>query len=77
MHIVHMIDRTMLKSRLGNKSCFDKKVMELLFPYSRRKHFLLFLVTYGFIPYKGLCLQETDHTLFNVYDLNRYVMSFL
>ena len=72
-----IIENTLLESRLKGNSCFDKEAMNLLFPYPRRKDFLLFLVQSGYIPYNNTYICESNHKLFDVYDLDRTIMSYL
>ena len=73
----NIIDNTVLFDRLNGKSCFDKKAMCKLFTYDRRKNFLKFLVESGFVPYQGKHLQDTNHAIFGLEEMNRSIMSFI
>jgi len=75
--MTNIIQNTFLFERLIGKSCFDKKAMQKLFPYKRRKDFLMFLVENGHIPYQGTCLSNSYHKIFSKEDIHRTIMSFI
>jgi hypothetical protein len=61
---------------IGN-ICFDKQIMNRIFAYKRRKNFMHFLVENGFELFGQKLLQESEHILFDIHDINANVMSFL
>ena len=73
---VDYIDQTALQIRLDGDSIFDSVVMDELFPYRKKKRFLMFLVGCGFLPYKGIH-QGNFHKIFSVEDIHRSIMSYL
>ena len=72
-----MIANTLLYKRLNGESCFNKKVMEKLFPYKRRKYFVMLLVENGFIPYQGRFAINSYHKIFSKEDIYKIIMSFI
>ena len=76
-HMNYIILNTVLYTKLNGESCFNKSVMQKLFPYKRRKDFLKFLVESGYIPYQGSCLKDSYHKIFSKEDIYKIIMSFI
>lgn len=71
------INGTTLERRLNGESLFNKYAMDKLFPYERRKDFLMFLVNRGYIPYQGTYQSGQFHKIFSNDDMRQLVMSFV
>ena len=84
-NIDNIIDRNLIPFLSYLKySGFDLMVREQgyedigsLFKYRRRENFMMFLVSCGFIMYGGDYMIKNNHPLFDVEDMNYYILKFL
>ena len=77
MNNVALNNGTLLSSRLNGSKWTDRKVMDKLFPYSRRKNFLMFLIKCRYIPHKHNYIETTYHKIFSIEDIYKSIMSYI
>ena len=72
-----IINGTLLSTRLEGSKWTNNEIMNKLFPYSRRKHFLMFLIKCKYIPYKQNYTEIIYHKIFSTEDIYKSIMSYI